>query len=87
MATFEDVHAGDVVLGHDGQLWGVAAKATEPQLTVVLVNGDQRLIARPPFGTHIEIIEPSDVSPEFAAWLTLTTALGPVDIISESWEV
>lgn len=84
MATFEDVHAGDVVLGHDGELWGALAVECEPQLAVTLVRHEQTLVARPPAGTAVVIVDEVDLSAETRAWKILTAAgMGPVEIIAE----
>lgn len=86
MTTYEQVHAGDIVLGYDGQSWGVESVHREPTLAVVLVRYGQRLVARPPGGTPITVLDESDVSAEWWAAQTLAAAgMAPV-IISETWE-
>lgn len=89
MTTWEDVHAGAVVLGHDGQTWGVAGVAPGPDgPTVALVRHGQQLVGRPPAGTPITVIQPADVSGELAAVdALLAGGLGPVEIVYENWEV
>jgi hypothetical protein len=86
MATYEQAHAGDVVLGHDNELWGIAEIAHEPQLVVTLVRYGHRVTGRPPGGTLVTIVAPADVSGEMWAVQQLIDAgLGP-EIISERWE-
>lgn len=85
MTTYENVHAGDVVLGYDGELWGVQHIAHEPELAVVLVKHGARVAGRPPAGTPVTIVERADVERERRAVEALL-ALGPVEIISERWE-
>lgn len=88
MATYEDVHAGDIVLGHgDGELWGVATIVHEPRLAVTLVRQGRTVKGWPPAGTEVVIVQQADTAAEFAAFGVLSAAeLGPIDIIAESWE-
>lgn len=86
MTSYEDVHAGDVVLGYDGELWGVQHVAHEPELAVVLVKHGARVAGRPPVGTPVTIVERADVTREFGAAELLAQAFGPLAIISENWE-
>lgn len=87
MATYEQVHAGDVVLGHDGELWGVAEIDHAPQLRVTLVRYDVRITGYPPADTWCTVVTPGDIRAE--AWAVdalIGAGLGPVEIISEKWE-
>lgn len=87
MATYEHVHAGDVVLGHDGELWGVETIDRTPQLAVTLVKHGQRVTGYPPAGTAVTVVEPADVRAEaWAAQAMIDAGLGPVSIIRESIE-
>jgi hypothetical protein len=86
VTTYESVHAGDIVLGYDGELWGVQHIAHEPELVVVLVKHGHRVAGRPPVGTPVTIVERADVSQEFGAAELLASAFGPLGIVSESWE-
>jgi hypothetical protein len=86
VTTYEDAHAGDVVLGHDGELWGVQHIAHEPELSVVLVKHGHRVVGRPPAGTSVTIVERADVTKEFGAAELLAAAFGPLVIVSETWE-
>lgn len=86
MATYEQVHAGAIVLGHDNELWGVAHIEHAPRLAVTLVKGDQSVTGYPPPGTEIVVVEPADVSAEaWAAQNFIEAGLG-VELISEHWE-
>lgn len=87
MPTYEDVHAGDVVLGYDSQLWGVKQVERAPQLGVTLTRHGTTVTAWPPPGTPVTIVERADVSAEALAAQAFIDAGIPVDLISESWEV
>lgn len=85
MATYEQVHAGDIVLGHDRELWGVEAIDHAPPLTVTLVKhgGAMRVIGYPPSGTPVVVVTPADVAAEArAAQMFIDASLG-VEIVSE----
>lgn len=87
MDTYETVHGGDIVLGHDGELWGVERIEHEPRIAVTLVKGSQRVTGYPPPGTPITVVQRADVSAEHdAAAVLLAAGLGPLHIISERWE-
>lgn len=88
MATYEDVHAGDIVLGHgDGELWTVAQIVHEPWLAVTLARQRRTVKGWPPAGTEVVIVQRADTSAEFAAFGVLSAAgLGPITIIGETWE-
>jgi len=86
VATYEEVHAGDHVLGHDRDLWGVEAIVHTPRLAVTLVKPGHRVTGYPPPGTQVTIVHRSDVGPEAAAWQVLAAALGPVEVIGEMWK-
>jgi len=88
VTTWDEVHTGSVVLGHDGLQYGVAH--VEHGLPggpgIVLVRHGQRLQAQPPPGTPITVLQAADVSEEARAFETLTAAgLGP-QIIRETWQ-
>ena len=84
--TYEEVHAGDHVLGHDGDLWGVEAIEHVPRLAVTLVKPGHRVTGYPPAGTPVTIVSRSDVGPEAAAWQVLAASGLPVEIIGEMWK-
>jgi hypothetical protein len=83
--TYEDVHAGDHVLGHDGAVWGVAEIDHAPYLRVVLARPGHRVQGWPPAGTPVTIVHRSDVTPEFAAVEVLAAAGLEVELIGERW--
>lgn len=77
MNVWEDVHAGDVVLGHDGQIWGVAAVVLgSPAGPIVTLtrHGVTTGPAQPPPGTPITILEHADSSAEARAFGVLSAA-------------
>jgi hypothetical protein len=84
--TYEDVHAGDYVLGHDGEMWGVLAIDHAPQLAVTLVRPGHQVTGYPPAHTPVTIVARSDISAEFAAAQVLADAgLGP-ELVTEIWQ-
>lgn len=87
MTTWAECHAGDIVIGYDGQTWGVESIAPHPAgPAVTIVRHEQRLTAQPPGDTPIERLDEADVSAEAAAFATLTAAgLGPV-VLWESYQ-
>lgn len=85
MTTYEQVHSGAVVLGHDGALWGVEHIQHEPTLAVTLVRHGRRLTGYPPAGTEVTVVEPADVSGELTAAQNLIDAFGSVELIAEHW--
>lgn len=85
MTTYEQVHAGDHVLGYDGDVWGVAALDQSPVLRVEMVKPGARLVGYPPAGTEVVVLAAQDVSAEAAAWSVLN-ALGLCpEILGERW--
>lgn len=85
MATYEQVHAGDHVLGYDGDVWGVAEKIPEP-LCVTLVKPGARLVGHPPAGTEVTVLHAQDMSAEAAAWSILAAAGLASQVIGERWQ-
>lgn len=71
MTTYEDVHGGDHVLGHDGEIWGVAEIGHSPALRVVLVRLGHRVQGWPPAGTPVTILQRQDMSAEARAFEAL----------------
>lgn len=83
MPGYEQVHAGDIVLGHDGELWGVESITHVPQLAVTLVRHGHRVIGYPPPGTEVTVVTPADVAAEArAAQVFIDAGLG-IEIVSE----
>lgn len=86
MTTYEQVHAGDHVLGYDGDVWGVAAVSASPRLVVALVKPGHRVVGYPPPGTPVTILHHADLSAEErAAGAMIAGGLGPIEILSEEW--
>lgn len=85
MATYEQVHAGDTVLGHDNDVWGVEAVDHGPPLAVTLVkhNRTVRVVGYPPPGTPVTIITRADLAAEERAAQNFIDAGFNVEIISE----
>jgi hypothetical protein len=83
VATYEQAHAGDIVLGHDGELWGVLAIDRVPQLAVTLVKGVQRVVGYPPQGTPVTVVIPADVAAEARAAQVFMDAGFTIEIVHE----
>ena len=83
MTTYEQVHAGDVVLGGDGNAWGVAMIQHRPSLAVTLVRHGARVTGHPPDGTEVTVIEPTDVRALGWAFGVLAEAFGDIELIGE----
>lgn len=85
MTTYEQIHSGAIVLGHDGALWGVESIVHEPALAVTLVKGAERVTGYPPPGTEITVVMPADVRAEEQAVGALMWAFGPVEVLAEHY--
>jgi len=85
VSTYEQVHAGDHVLGHDGAVWGVAEIDHRPALRVVLVRPGHRVEGRPPAGTPVTILHREDVAAEFATVEMLAAGGLAPELIGERW--
>lgn len=85
--TWDTVHAGDIVLGHDRNVWGVASVAPHPAGPVVtLVRHGERITAQPPTGTPITVVERADLTDEARAFEALSAAGLNPEILWESYE-
>lgn len=87
--TWDDVHGGDVVLGHDGNTYGVASISHgHPAGPVVTLARHGAVIgpAQPPPGTPITVLERADMSAEAQAFAMFAGAgLGP-ELIGETFQ-
>lgn len=83
--TYEGVHAGDHVLGHDGEVWGVAEIDHAPTLRVVLVRRGHRVQGWPPVGTPVTVLRQQDVSAEYAACAALASGGLGIELLGERW--
>lgn len=88
-STWELVHAGDVVIGHDDRTYGVVdVQLGHPYGPIVTIirHGVTTGPAQPPYGTPIYVQERADVSAEAAAFAALQQAgLAPA-VIRESYQ-
>lgn len=85
--VWEATHAGDVVLGHDDQAWGVVdIELGDPRGPVVTLYrfGQTLGPAQPPPGTPITVVSPVDTAPEALAFATLAAAGLAPEVIRES---
>lgn len=85
MDTYESLHAGDLVLGDDGEVWGVARIVHVPQLSVALVRHGHVVIGTPALGTPVQVVQRADSDGEAFAWQQLTNGLGAVEVVEERW--
>jgi hypothetical protein len=85
-ATWEQTHAGDIVLGHDGLAYGVADIVLgDPRGPIVtLTRFGEQLVAQPPPGTPITVIQPVDTDLEARAFAVLADAGLAPEVIRES---
>lgn len=88
MDTYETVHAGDVVLGADGQEWGVVAiSRIGGQLAVALTRFGQTVTGYPPSGTPVTVLSRADTIEEARAYEVLAASFGDVEVLGEVWNV
>lgn len=91
MATYGgDARPGDIVVGADGAEWGVLSIGRVPRFAVTLVKGPQRVTGYPAPETPVTIRATADVpfGPDIERRAAQAlSALGPVELIGEWWEV
>jgi hypothetical protein len=85
MDFYEGLHAGDLVRGDDGEVWGVARIVHVPQLAVTLVRHGHAVTGMPPLETPVTVVQRADVGPEFMAAAALIDGLGSVEVLGEIW--
>jgi len=85
MDTYETVHAGDVVLGHDGQEWGVKSIVREPTFSVTLTRFGQEIMGYPLPNTPVTVLSRADTIEEARAFAALQASFGDVSLIGETW--
>lgn len=85
MTTYEGVHAGDTVLGHDNDVWGVEVIDHGPPLVVTLVKdeGRTRVTGQPPAGTPVTVVARADVAAEARAAQVFIDAGFELEILGE----
>jgi hypothetical protein len=92
METYDaDARPGDVIGGHDGNLWrsGALARDTPLGLSVTLARDGVSVTGYPPPGTPVRIARRAKVpsgTPVEAAALQALAAFGPVSLVQETWE-
>lgn len=86
MATYEQVHAGDLVLGHDREIWGVEAITHAPTLAVTLTRYGTRVTGYPPGGTEVTIVQSANVTAELSAAQALIGCGFNIEVVSEFWK-
>jgi hypothetical protein len=81
VTTWAAVHAGDIVLGHDGQEWGVLAVSSP---AVTLTRYGRTVAGRPDPADPVVITRPADHAATATAVDVLIAAGFVPEIISES---
>lgn len=89
--TYGQLHAGDIVLGDDGEQWGVEYVATQygPGTTpfaVGLVRHGRRVVGYPSPHAEVVVVQQADTALEAGAFETLQAAGLNPEVISERWE-
>ena len=86
--TYETLHAGDVILGADGQEWGVVAiSRIGGQLAVALTRYGQTVTGYPPPGTEVTVLSRADTIEEARAYAALAASFGEIEVLGEVWNV
>lgn len=89
MDTWESVHVGDVVLGHDGLTYGVAGiKHGNPAGPIITLFRYGQTIgpSQPPPGTPITVLQRADVTAEARAFAALAECGIAAELIGERYE-
>ena len=85
-----DARPGDIVLGFDGNEWGVVSIARSPRLAVTLVRNGTTITGYPPVGTEARILSratvPAGPETEVAAMRALVDAGLAPELLGESWQ-
>jgi fructose-1,6-bisphosphatase/inositol monophosphatase family enzyme len=84
MDTYETVHTGDVILGGDGQEWGVSEINRETG-AVTLTRFGVQTTGYPPAGTPVTVLSRADTIEEARAFAVLQQSFGDVSLVGETW--
>jgi hypothetical protein len=85
VSTYGALHAGDVVLGVDGNTWGVSEIVHSPAFYVVLCRHGSVVRGTPAPGDSVTVVQRSDISAEYAAAGVLIAGFGAVELLGERW--
>lgn len=88
MTTWEDARAGSIVLGYDGNTYGVTEHVPHPAGPIVTLvrYGVRTGPAQPPPLTPITIVEPADMTAEANAFAVLSAAGLAPELLRETYE-
>jgi hypothetical protein len=89
-STYGALHAGDVVLGFDGRLWGVAfigRGEAYPRFRVDMVAGHESMTGYPTPDTAVSVVSRADTAPEAYVFELFTAAGIEPELISEKWKI
>lgn len=86
-STWNDVHAGDIVLGHDCNHWGVTSRGVAPGgVEIEIVRHGERLASIVPHGTPITVVSCDESHAPPPAVALLMAAFPGTEIIRESYQ-
>lgn len=85
-STWGALHAGDTIVGADGEAWGVLGTLSEP-FAIALYRLGRTVIGYPDPSGPVSVIRRADTDTEARAWGVLSGAGFAPEVIRESWEV
>jgi hypothetical protein len=91
VTTFGSLHGGDIVLGQDGNAWGVEYVSRKwgaiagPAFEVCLVRHGARVTGWPDESASVTVVQRADTALEAGAYTVLTEAGLNPEVISERW--
>jgi hypothetical protein len=86
--TWGSLHAGDIVLGADGQQWGVERllRPTPGVVTVTAIRHGDHATASMHDDLPVTVVRRADTSEEYRAAAVLLAAGLTPEVVSERWE-
>lgn len=88
-STWAALHAGDVIVGADGDTWGVVLTSQATifgPFVITLYRLGREVIGYPPADGVVTVVQRADTRAERAAWSVLSDAGIEAEIIGETWE-
>jgi len=93
VTTYGELHAGDIVVGYDGEAWGVErVAALRPQgervvRPMTLIKSGERVAGLPAADEPVNVVHQEDTSAEAAAWGVFAYAGLVPEVLEETWEI
>lgn len=82
------LHAGDVVLGADGETWGVVVIRWDgSRISIALHRHGRNVEGYPNPSDPVYVVHRADNEAEAKAWSVLSAANFEPEVINETWEV